>query len=542
MSESTLDDLVSGDAATSAAARWMLDDLLDRKVADRIRERDHTVWRSDPREISDRLGWLDAGDFLRPQLGEIREFVDQIRGEGYLDVVLLGMGGSCLGPEVLRCAFGAVSGYPLLTMLDSTVPGQIQAVASSIDPARSLFIVSSKSGGTIETLSFYRYFRGLVEEALPGGSPGRNFVAITDEGTPLQRLAQETNFRRAFLNPSDIGGRYSVLSWFGMLPAALAGIDVARLLDRAASMRDQCLRDNPETNPGLQLGALLGSAALAGRDKVTLIAPAPIEGFGLWVEQMIAESLGKEGRGIVPVAGEPLLDPGCYGDDRLFVFLETPTCGDISPLVDRLEQWGHPVARLSVGDCTDLGAEFYRWEYATAVAGSILDVHPFDQPDVQGAKDNTDGLLDLYLRDGSLPAPGPSGSIAALLDQAHSGDYLAINPYSRMTPETDRLLSGLRAAVMRRCHIATTTGYGPRYLHSTGQLHKGGPGSGLYLQLTADPHQPLPILGQPYGFDVLASAQAIGDYRALTNLGRRVVTINLGHDVAAGLQRLLDEL
>ena len=338
MSEPTLDDLVSGDPATSEAARRMLDGLIDRGVPRRIRERDHTVWRADPREIGNRLGWLDAGKFLRPHLGGLQDFVTRIRDEGYRDIVLLGMGGSCLGPEVLRLAFGPVSGYPRLTMLDSTVPEQVEAVASAIDPSRTLFVVSSKSGGTIETLSFYRYFRGLVEEAAPGGDAGRNFVAITDEGTPLQQLARETNFRRVFVNPADIGGRYSVLSWFGMLPAALAGIDVKRLLDSAATMRDQCLGDDPGANPGLYLGALLGSAALSGRDKVTLIAPAPIEGFGLWVEQMIAESLGKEGRGIVPVAGEPLLDPGCYGDDRLFVFLEPPWCGEISSSVDRLEQ------------------------------------------------------------------------------------------------------------------------------------------------------------------------------------------------------------
>ena len=521
LSEPTVDDLVYGDPVTSEAARRMLGQLIDRSVPQRIRERDHSVWRSDPREIADRLGWLDAGDFLRPQLGELQDFVNEIRGEGYHDVVLLGMGGSCLGPEVLRRAFGPVSDYPHLTMLDSTVPGQVQSVASSIDPAHTLFIVSSKSGGTIETLSFYRFFRGLVEDAVPDGTAGRNFVAITDAGTPLQRLAEETGFRRVYLNPADIGGRYSVLSWFGILPAALAGIDVIRLLDSAASLRDQCVGDNPETNPGLKLGALLGSAALSGRDKVTLIAPSPIEGFGLWVEQMLAESLGKEGRGIVPVAGEPLLDPGCYGVDRLFVFLETPLSGEISSSVERLEQQGHPVARLMLQDCNDLGAEFFRWEYATAVAGSILDVHPFDQPDVQGAKDNTDGLLELYLRDGRLPDPAPSGSLAALLEQVRPGDYLAITPYTRMDDQIDRLLSELRAAVMRRCHIATTTGYGPRYLHSTGQLHKGGPGSGLYLQLTADPHAPLPIPGQQYGFDVLATAQAIGDYRALTNLRRR---------------------
>ena len=538
----TLDDLVSGDPATSGAARRVLDGLVARRVPQRIRERDHTVWRPDPKEITDRLGWLDAGEFLRPHLADLNAFVGQVRGEGYQDVVLLGMGGSCLGPEVLRGSFGHVSGYPRLTMLDSTVPVQVAAVSSAVDPARTLFVVSSKSGGTIETLSFYRYFRGLADEALSAEEAGRNFVAITDEGTPLQRLAETEGFRRVFLNPSDIGGRYSVLSWFGMVPAALAGIDVQRLLDSALPMRDQCLSTDSAANPGLQLGALLGSAALEGRDKVTVIAPPPIAGFGLWVEQMIAESLGKEGRGIVPVAGEPLLAPDCYGNDRLFVLLETPQCGNIPASADRLRLAGHPVALISVDDCSDLGAEFYRWEYATAVAGSILDLHPFDQPDVQGAKDNTGGLLDTFLRQGSLPERSVSGSVASLLDQAASGDYFAIISYTPMDDALDQLLNELRERVMRRCRVATTAGYGPRYLHSTGQLHKGGPASGLYLLLTPESHTALPIPGQRYGFDVLAAAQAIGDHQALTKLGRRLVSVDLGNDPVDGMRRLLDEI
>ena len=535
-------ELVSGSPSASDAARRALDGLAVQRIPQRIRERDHTVWRSDPKEIADRLGWLDAGAFLRPQLAELSAFAERIRGEGYRDVVLLGMGGSCLGPEVLRCAFGSAAGCPSLTVLDSTVPEQVAAVASAIDPARTLFVVSSKSGGTIETLSFYRYFRDLTDTALPGGEAGRNFVAITDAGTPLERLGSEAGFRRVFLNPADIGGRYSVLSWFGMLPAALIGIDVGRLLDSGAAMRDQCLADDADSNPGLQLGALLGAMTLAGRDKVTLITPPPVECFGLWVEQMIAESLGKEGRGIVPVAGEPLLSPDAYGDDRLFVYLRTPNSGEANAAAKRLADAGHPVAQIELSDCYDLGAEFFRWEYATAVAGSMLDVHPFDQPDVQGAKDNTDGLLDSFLRNGTLPERAPSGSVAALLEQSGPGDYLAITPYTALDPEADALLYELRSRVARRYRIATTVGYGPRYLHSTGQLHKGGPGSGLYLQLTMGSHSELPIPGQRYGFDILAKAQAIGDYQALANLDRRLICVNLGDNPVAGLRRLLDEL
>ena len=542
----------------SELTQQALESLLKQRVPQRVRERDHTVWRTDPREISDRLGWLDAGAFLRPHLPDLASFVNQVCADGYRDVVLLGMGGSSLGPEVLRRSFlgshTIASGHPRLTLLDSTVPGRVAAVTGAIDPARTLFIVSSKSGGTIETLSFYRHFREQVEAVLTAGfeSDGRhagaNFVAITDPGSPLERLGQDAGFRRVFLNPAEIGGRYSVLSWFGMLPAALAGIDVARLLDSAAQMRDQCLGPasdtgtRPDANPGLRLGALLGAMTLAGRDKVTLISPPPIDRFGLWVEQMIAESLGKEGRGIVPVAGEPLHPPQCYGDDRLFFYLR-PTLGEnADEAVQRLEAAGHPVERLDLADCYDLGAEFFRWEYATAIAGLMLDVHPFDQPDVQGAKDNTDGLLDTFLSQGRLPDRAPSGSLNELLEQAQPGDYLAIMSYFPEEPEADSLLDELRTRVMQRCRIATAAGYGPRYLHSTGQLHKGGPASGLYLQLTLSSHDELPIPGQLYGFDVLATAQSIGDYQALSNLGRRVITINLGNNAVSGLQRLLDNL
>ena len=530
----------------SEITRQALEGLIQRRVPGRIRERDHTVWRPDPREISDRLGWLDAGDFLRPHLEDLSSFVREICDEGYRDVVLLGMGGSSLGPEVLRRSFlgglPACDGKLRLTLLDSTVPGQIASVTDSIDPARTLFIVSSKSGGTIETLSFYRYFRNLVEQAKPNGNAGANFVAITDSGTPLERLGGENGFRRVFLNPPDIGGRYSVLSWFGMLPAALAGIDVARLLDSAAAMRDLCLADAHETNPGLRLGALLGGMTLAGRDKVTLIIPPPIDSFGLWVEQMIAESLGKEGRGIVPVACEPLLSPDCYDQDRVFVYLRPGDGPNADEAVERLLIAGRSVERLDLDDCYGLGTEFFRWEYATAVAGSMLDVHPFDQPDVQGAKDNTDGLLDSFLANGRLPERAPSGSLASLLQLSQPGDYLAIMCYFPQDDVAEALVGELRSRVMERCRIATTAGYGPRYLHSTGQLHKGGPGSGLYLQLTVGAHRELPIPGQRYGFDVLAAAQSIGDYQALSNLGRRVITVDLGDDVPAGLRRLLDEL
>ena len=360
-----------------------------RRIVQRIWQRDHTVWRAEPREIANRLAWLDLPGPMRDEAHSLSAFADEIRNEGYRHAVLLGMGGSSLGPEALRQTFTPAPDYPELMVLDSTVPGQVRAVAGAIDPSRTLFLVSSKSGGTIETLSLYRYFRGLVEGALPASETGRNFAAVTDSGTPLQALGEQAGFRRVFLNAPDIGGRYSVLSYFGLVPAALAGIDVAELLVRALAMREQCRTADVEANAGAGLGALIGAMALAGRNKLTLVTPPPIASLGLWVEQLIAESLGKDGKGIVPIAGEPLLEPGAYGSDRLFVYFRVasqagPATG---AAVQRLETAGHPVVRLELQDAYDLGAEFFRWEFATAVAGAILrrpPLRPAGRPVEQG--------------------------------------------------------------------------------------------------------------------------------------------------------------
>ena len=520
-------------------------DLETRDLINRIWRRDHTVWRSDPQEISNRLGWLTVTDHMVEQAPNLLAFASEIQQEGYRHVVLLGMGGSSLGPEVLHQTFTTVSGYPELLVLDSTVPAQVSNVTRQIDPPRTLFLVSSKSGGTTETLSFYRYFRRLAEAAMPGGGAGRNFVAITDPGNSLEALGADDGFRRVFLNPPDIGGRYSVLSYFGLVPAALAGTDIGQLLDRADSMREGCAAGVPgHDNPGAQLGVLMGAMAGLGRDKVTVVTPPAIDSFGLWAEQLIAESLGKEGKGLVPVAGEPLLGPEAYGSDRFFVYLRVAGEPDAATeaAVDAIAAAGYPVARLQLRDRYDLGAEFFRWELATAVAGSILDVQPFDQPDVQGSKDNTDGVIDRFLKDGGLPKQVDAGSLTELLTRASAGDYLAIMPYTPMGAEADGLLAELRLRVMERHRIATTLGYGPRFLHSTGQLHKGGPASGLYLQLTMTHSEDLPIPGQRYGFATLASAQAIGDFQALSNLGRRAVRVELGDDPVAGLRRLIEEI
>lgn len=527
----------------------------------RIWRRDHTVWKPDPTEISNRLGWLNVTDTMRKQVPMLEEFASEIRHAGSRHVVLLGMGGSSLGPEVLRQTFGSREGCPELIVLDSTAPAWVRSVTEAISPAHTLFLVSSKSGSTIEPLSFYAHFRSLVEETVGREKAGQNFIAITDSGTPLEKLAREQGFRRAFLNPPDIGGRYSVLSYFGLVPAALMGIDINSLLDRADRMREDCASHvPPHENPGAWLGAVISSLALRGRDKLTLVTSPSIESFGLWVEQLLAESAGKENTGIIPVAGEPLTHlegphqgvAGPYGRDRLFIYLrlegDDNTSADAA--IEGLRSSGQPVARLDMGDKHDLGAEFFRWEFATAVAGSMLGIHPFDQPDVQGAKDMTDSVLQEYRASGSLP-PAPRReeagvSVTDLLSQARPGDYLAIMAYLHPTTEVDEALAHLRRVALERYNVATTLGYGPRYLHSTGQLHKGGPDTGLYLQLTADHHRDLPIPGQPYTFGTLADAQAMGDLRALQSVGRRVARLHLspglGHDLPASIRKLAGEI
>ncbi len=368
-------------------------------------------------------------------------------------------------------------------------------------------------------------------------------MAITDSGTSLEAMARESGFRRVFLNPEDIGGRYSVLSYFGLVPAALIGIDVAALLDRADCMREGSASCVPaRDNPGAWLGATIATLSLGGRDKLTLVTSPSIASFGLWAEQLIAESTGKEGKGIVPIAGEPLVGPDHYGSDRLFVYLRVDgdSNADTDAATERLRSAGHPVVRLDLRDRYDLGAEFYRWEFAVAVAGAGLENNPFDQPNVQQAKDITDELLRDYVTSGQIPEVEPGRSLSELLSLRRDGDYLAITAFLRETPAANEALSKLRESIIVRYGIATTVGYGPRFLHSTGQLHKGGPDSGMFLQIVASNAADLPIPGRPYGFGLLAQAQALGDLRALTALGRRVARVRLGDNDADALRALAD--
>ncbi len=513
-------------------------------VVARIWDKDHTVWKDDPTEITDRLGWLTVSRDMTEHVSDLQSFAEEVRAEGVRDVVLLGMGGSSLGPEVLRQCIGSAPGFPALTVLDSTVPARVGTVTRSIDPARALFIVSSKSGGTIEPNSFYKHFRNIVETAVGAERAGRHFVAITDAGTSLAALGAVEGFRRVFENPPDLGGRYSVGSFFGIVPAALCGMDCGKLLDRISQMAARCeAGPGVRNNPGGWLGAALGALTLEGRDKLTLTASPEIASFGLWVEQLIAESTGKDGKGIVPVVNEPLLEPNAYGDDRFFVHMRLSGSDNAAADValERLRDAGHPVVTLEMDDVYDVGAEFFRWEMATAIAGHLLSIHPFDQPNVQQAKDVTNRVLETYANEGALP-DAEEGSLVNLLGQALEGDYLSIMAYVEETDGVTNAVNMLRQHAMRRHHIATTLGYGPRFLHSTGQLHKGGPNTGLFLQMASDVRSDIPIPGERFGFGTLAAAQAIGDYEALKETGRRVVRINLGGDAEAAVLRLLGRL
>ncbi|TMD21325.1 MAG: bifunctional transaldolase/phosoglucose isomerase [Chloroflexi bacterium] len=546
------EQLKTGGVGAHEAQLGVIDGAVNRRLAQleqaavvrRISEKDAALWKSngtDEREIRDRLGWLQVADRMEERVPELNDLRTQLVGEGFTDAVLMGMGGSSLAPEVFRQTFGAARGALDVHVLDTTDPAAIAAVEQSIDLKKTAFIVASKSGTTLETLSHYRYF---FERA---GRNGRQFIAITDPGTSLADEAAARGFRRAFLNPPDIGGRYSALSYFGLVPAGLGGVDLAALLDRVATMMQACSPSVPVgENPGAWLGAVLAEAAKAGRDKVTIIAPAPVRSFGTWAEQLIAESTGKEGKGLVPVADEALGSPDVYGSDRLFVRLALPgRTDDEAARVEALSKAGHPVVTLKLNDALSLGAEFFRWEYAIAVAGAILGINVFDQPNVQEAKDLTRKVLS----EGNPPTVGEGirwagqqgatldAALQSLLAQIHPGDYLALLAYIPPNPEHDRALDAIRLAIRDKYRIATTVGYGPRYLHSTGQLHKGGPNTGVFLQVVGDDLNDLPIPGERFSFGILKQAQALGDFQALRNHGRRVLRVQL-RDVAQGLLKI----
>ena len=512
----------------------------------RIWHRDYTVWKPEPAEISNRLGWLQSTDFMIDRIPELESFAAGVREAGYHTVVLLGMGGSSLGPEVLRQTFGSAPHFPPLIVLDSTVPARIEEIIGSIEPRHTLFLVSSKSGTTTETLALYRCFRDLVARDVGEGQAGFNFTAVTDAGTPLAAMAEETGFRRVFINPSDIGGRYSVFSYFGLVPAALLGLDLRLLIDKAVHMQEDCAPcvDIYE-NPAVWMGTLIGHLALSGHDKLTLIISPSVRSLGLWIEQLIAESTGKEGKGIIPVIDEPLLDTSSYGNDRVFVYLRMK--GDnnraTDEAVERIEIARLPVIQLEISDHYDIGAEFFRWEIATAVAGAVLGINPFDQPDVQDTKTATKRLLGEFRESGKLPALESGEGLRKLLRPGPArGSYLAILAYFKQTPAADRALADLRRRISEKYKLATTLGYGPRYLHSTGQLHKGGPDKGLYLQLTARGRRDIPVPGEPYTLGILTEAEAQGDYLALKSKGRKVVRLQLTSAGGPAIRKIGEEV
>ena len=514
----------------------------------RIWTKDHTVWRDDPEEIANRLGWLDIASRMREALPRLTALRDALLHEGYTDVLLLGMGGSSLAPEVFSRVFGEGSQGLSLAVLDSTDPAAVLAALQRVDLRRTAFVVATKSGGTVETLSFFKFFYNQVTDALGEGA-GKHFVAITDPGSKLVALAERYGFRETFLNDPNIGGRYSALSYFGLVPAALAGVDLARLLDRAEAMMAACGPDIPAgENPAAWLGAVLGEMAKLGRDKLTLVASPQVASFGDWVEQLVAESTGKQGQGILPVVGEPLRAPSAYGEDRCFVYLRLGDDVSYDKALDALSRAGHPVVHLPLADCYDLGGQFLLWELATAVAGARLAIQPFDQPNVEAAKHLARDFVAAYQQEGVLPegdhAPLSAEAFAAFLEQAKSGDYVAIQAYVPPTEATCTALQGLREQILDRTHLATTVGYGPRFLHSTGQLHKGDAGKGLFIQITSDPAVDLPIpdapgeSGSSMTFGVLKLAQALGDQQALLAVDRRVIRFHLGTDPTGGIVRL----
>jgi transaldolase/glucose-6-phosphate isomerase len=517
------------------------------KFVERIWKKDATLWKDGEEHgkiIANSLGWLRAPQAMQKELGEIVAFAESVRSE-FAEVVVLGMGGSSLCAEVVRRVFGRREGYPALSVLDSTVPEAVRALESRLDLGRTLFIVASKSGTTTEPVMFHRYFYDRVK-SVKGNKAGQNFIAVTDPGTQLVRDAERDGFRKVFLNPPDIGGRYSALSKFGLVPAAIAGVDVRQFLDRAVQAAHIATIPSVRKNPAALLGAAIGALALEGRDKLTLITPAPLDTMGLWIEQLIAESTGKEGKGILPVAGEPPLQPQEYGHDRLFVAVRMRR-SDETERLRALAAAGHPVIDIVLEDALDLGETFFVCEFATAVGGAILGINPFDQPNVQESKDNTRRLLDEFKSSGTMGTPAPQArpddpAVASLLEQVKAGDYLALTQYFAETPARERLIAAIREAVARELRVATTSGYGPRFLHSTGQLHKGGGGNGAFIQLTGGPRADVPIPGEPFGFGTLARAQAIGDFQSLLSRKRRAVSVDLGEDVERGLERLRDAL
>ncbi len=551
-----------------------LNDLHAQKILPRIWQHDHTVWKTDPAEITNRLGWLHSPEVMQKKIPEIKTFVATVRAAGFTHALLLGMGGSSLAPEVFRFSFGVKPGYLDLAVLDSTHPGAVLQQARRLDLKRTLFIVSTKSGGTVETFSFFKYFYNQVRKTVGLENAGNHFIAITDPASGLADTANEHKFRKTFLNDPDIGGRYSALSFFGIVPAALLGVDVDRLLARAALMAQNCQSGNfppAGKNTAAWLGAIMGELAVAGRDKVTLVTSPALASFGSWAEQLIAESTGKEGQGILPVANEEPAAPETYANDRWFVYLRLAKDATHDAKIKILADAGHPVVQFDLEDIYDLGGEFFRWEIATIIAGQRLGINPFDQPNVESAKVLARKMVAEFQEKGELPQLTPTlqengisafaenlaGTIAEILQkflaQAQTAEvgnamrsYVALQAYLAPNIITDEALKNFAQKIRSRHQLAVTIGYGPRFLHSTGQLHKGDAGNGLFLQFTANITEDAAIPNKAgeeasnMTFGTLVTAQALGDRQALLDNKRNVICFDLGNEVATGLQKLAE--
>ena len=565
--EMTLSIETLPDSLASAVRQALADWQASGKVG-RLWARDPSLWTG-----ADEGGWLGWLGIVEDQLTHAERLTslgEEVRAAGFRDAVVLGMGGSSLCPEVLALTFGAQHGSPRLRVLDSTDPAQIKTLGDKVDPACALFIVSSKSGSTLEPNIFKQYFFERVKEAVGADQAGDHFIAVTDPGSKLQKVAEDDGFRHIFHGVPSIGGRYSALSDFGMVPAAVMGIDVVRFLERTHKMALACSpRQLAEDNPGVVLGSILGSAANQGRDKVTIIASPGVWDLGTWLEQLLAESTGKQGKGLIPVDREPVGSPRTYGDDRLFVYVRLESAPDSAQdrAVEALANAGHAVVQIPVADAYELGAEFFRWEIATAVAGSLIGINPFDQPDVEASKIATRRLTDEYEMTGSLPGETPLldadgiklfaddenrsslssaagtdsslvGYLRAHLNRLSAGDYLGLLAYIEMNETHEQTLQEIRRAVRDSKRVATCVGFGPRFLHSTGQAYKGGPNSGAFLQITCDEAADLAVPGQKYTFGVVKAAQARGDFQVLAERNRRALRVHLGADVVAGLSKL----
>ncbi len=555
-------------AALASPVKTSLDDWRAAGKVRRLWQRDASLWTGT--DEANWLGWLGITEDQITHGEDLRRVAEEAKNEGFKHVLLLGMGGSSLCPEVLRMTFGKIAGFPELHVLDSTDPSQIKAFEGKVDLAKTLFVVSSKSGTTLEPNIFKQYFFERVKQVAGAEKAGSRFIAITDPGSRLEQVAESDRFRHVFHGLPSIGGRYSALSNFGMVPAALMGVDTAKFLDRTEEMVEACASCVPvEENPGVVLGIILGTAARNGRDKITIITSPGISDLGAWLEQLLAESTGKQGKGIIPVDREELGPPETYGNDRIFAYVRLDSAPDSAQdaKVAVLEEAGHPVVRISVADIYDLGQEFFRWEIATAVAGSIIGLNAFNQPDVEASKIATRNLTAEYEKTGSLPAEGPllddrgiklfadaknadaltkaagkdkslAGYVRAHLNRLGTRDYFALLAYIEMNPEHQQNLQEMRHALRDKKRVATCLGFGPRFLHSTGQAYKGGPNTGVFLQVTCDDAADLPVPGQKYTFGVVKAAQARGDFQVLAERGRRVLRVHLGSDLKSGLNKL----